>query len=70
MAPLLHTSTDKAVKDFITRPSHAVIISGPLGSGKGTLASYMAGELLGIDAGKLNDHPYVLWVHDSEKGVA
>lgn len=70
MAPLLHTSTNSAVKDFIARPSHAVLLSGPLGSGKGTLASFMAAELLVIDAGKLNDHPYVLWVHDSEKGVA
>lgn len=70
MAPLLHTSTNKAVKDFLAQPSHAILLSGPLGSGKGTLAAYIAADLLGIDTGKLIDHPYVLWVHDSEKGVA
>ena len=71
MKPLFQLSTEKAVQDFLDTPSHALLLSGPAGSGKGTLAQYIAHTLIfGDSIGNLHDHPYTLWYHDLEKGVS
>ncbi len=67
---LLHPNTSKQIDDFLASPSHALLICGPVGSGKGTTAAYIASKALGIEQDKLTDHPYVRWLHDQEKGVA
>lgn len=67
---LFHPKTSQNITDFITQPSHALLISGPVGSGKGFTASYIASQLLGIPLGKLADHPYVSWLHDNEKNIS
>lgn len=61
---LLHSATQKALNDFIAQPSHALLITGPEGSGKGSVAQFVASELLGTDVSKLDAHPRVLWLHD------
>ena len=70
MEPLLHATTLTSVKDFLSQPSHALLIVGPVGSGKGTLATYVISEIIGVSVDKLIDHPYVMHVHNQEKGVA
>lgn len=70
MEPLLHSSTQRTVADFIAKPSHALLIIGPVGSGKGSLAAFVVSELLDVSVDKLVDHPYIMHVHDLEKGVA
>lgn len=69
MKPLLHDATGSAVSEFISSPSHALLVSGPLGSGKGTVAEYIVTELLG-SIGSIDDHPYVMRVRDQDKGVS
>ncbi len=49
MELLLHANTTKQVSDFLHSPSHALIVIGPEGSGKGTLLSHLASQLLAID---------------------
>lgn len=70
MKLLLHSSTERAVADFIESPSHAVLITGQAGAGKGSLAAYIAASLLKKDAARLEEYPYLLWMHDGEKGVS
>ncbi len=59
---LLHPATAKAIQDFVSQPAHALLISGPEGSGKGSVAQKIAADLLNIDAGALDSHPYTLWL--------
>ncbi len=70
MEPLFHPNTAKVIEDFLARPSHALLIVGPTGSGKGTAAEYVVAKMLESSPGKLAEHPYVQWLHDQEKGVA
>ena len=70
MKLLLHSATERAVTDFIGAPSHALLISGQMGAGKGALAARIAASLLNVDESKLQDYPYIHWLHDAEKGVS
>jgi hypothetical protein len=45
--PLMHDLTQSTVQAFLSEPSHAVLLSGPRGAGKGFLASHIARKLLG-----------------------
>jgi DNA polymerase-3 subunit delta' len=67
---LLHSSTKKAVNDYISYPSHALLLLGPLGSGKGTLATHIASKILDITTEKSHDHPYIMKVTDDTKGIS
>jgi hypothetical protein len=57
---LLHPRTKSQIELLLERPTHAVLISGPAGSGKKTLAKVIAAELLGVK--KLEEHPYFMHV--------
>lgn len=70
MKPLLHDTTSKSVSKFITSPSHALLISGPDGSGKGTVAEYIVANLLNAQYVSIDDHPYIMRIRDQEKGVS
>lgn len=69
MKPLFHPNTVLNTSNFIDAPSQSVLICGPVGAGKGTVASYIASEVLGVSIAKLSNHAYVKWVHDLPKGV-
>ena len=59
---LLHPHTATALDRFAEHPGHAVLITGPEGSGKGTVANWLATKLLGIAEDSLANHPYTLWL--------
>lgn len=66
---ILHTGTRQQLEAFLASPTHALMIVGPTGSGKRTLAVYAAEELLGLEPGRLEEHPYALLIA-SEDGKA
>lgn len=70
MKPLFHPSTEQAIADLIASPTQAMLLCGPIGSGKGHTAAYLASQLLGIAVDKLPDHPYVQWLHDKPKAIS
>lgn len=56
----LHPQTAQLIAAFAARPSHAVLVHGPVGSGKSALASQLAATILGLEVEKLGDYPYLL----------
>lgn len=70
MQPLFHPSTNQTIADFLKAPSHALLLIGPAGSGKGFTAQYIASQLLSVEPSKLADHPHVRWIRDQDKGVS
>jgi replication-associated recombination protein RarA len=66
---VLNPVTRQQLADFTATPSHAVILVGPTGSGKNTLAIKLAEAILGLKAGSFQDHPYQI-VIASEDGKA
>lgn len=53
---VLHPRTQKSIDGIIRKPPHALVVAGPTGSGKWTLAQRIAEQLLGKP---IAQHPYV-----------
>ncbi|HEY9714902.1 MAG TPA: hypothetical protein V6C72_15645, partial [Chroococcales cyanobacterium] len=56
---LLHERTAASLKHFTDEPSHALLLVGPVGIGKSTVAINLAAQLQGITTDKLANHPYI-----------
>lgn len=58
---LLHPHTRLLADNFLEKPSHALLIIGPTGSGKRTLAHHVAANLMGLETTEeLEAQPYFL----------
>ncbi|MDB5182956.1 MAG: polymerase delta prime subunit [Candidatus Saccharibacteria bacterium] len=55
---LLHPRTRTQLEQFAANPSHGLILIGPEGSGKKTLAHAVSAVLLSVENDKLANHPY------------
>jgi replication-associated recombination protein RarA len=57
---VLHSETKKQIKSFIARPTHAVILAGPIGIGKSSISKLLAKDLLNLaDLNNLVNYPYL-----------
>lgn len=56
---ILHPATNLKVERFLDHPAHAVLLVAPAGSGKTTLARYLAAKLLGKEEASLEKYPYL-----------
>ncbi len=59
---LLHTTTRGQVERFSARPTHALMLVGPTGSGKQALALRMAETILKLPSGGFTEYPYGLQI--------
>ncbi|HZM64072.1 MAG TPA: AAA family ATPase, partial [Candidatus Saccharimonadales bacterium] len=67
MNVVIHDTTAKYLGDFIKHPHHALLVIGPDGIGKTTLAQIIAGQLLGTH--QLEHYPYYLFLQPAETGT-
>ena len=68
---LLHKTARQALDNFIAKPSHAVLLIAPTGSGKGAVAKLLAGQLLQLPEQKLiGSQHFKHLVPNSNKGIA
>lgn len=68
---LLHPSVKRQLDDFTARPSHALMLIGPEGSGKRTLALTLAAKLLGLpESETVLTHPYTLLLVPTENSLS
>lgn len=69
MTLLIHPSTAKQVDSYLINPSHALLIEGIQGTGKGMLALNLAAKLLGKTEAQTAYHPYFMRIATSEKAI-
>lgn len=55
----IHDHTALQINDFIRKPSHALILSGPRGSGKGSVARAIAAAVQNIEPARVADSQYI-----------
>lgn len=56
---LMHPATERQLAAVRRQPSHALLLSGPAGIGKGSLASQLAAQLLGLTAAAAARYPHI-----------
>ncbi|PIZ63727.1 hypothetical protein COY17_00320 [Candidatus Saccharibacteria bacterium CG_4_10_14_0_2_um_filter_52_9] len=56
---VLHDATRRQLDDYLTAPAHALLLVGPMGSGKLQLATRLAEAVLELPAGSFDDNPYI-----------
>ena len=61
MMPLIvHPQTTQQLQSFTARPGHALLIHGPVGTGKSALAQQLVATILNKSLAQLADYPYLM----------
>ena len=66
---LIHPRTLSQLQQFVAHPSHGLILTGPDGSGKRTLARAVAAAILVLKTEKLTDYPYYSFTDPDDTSI-
>lgn len=66
---LIHPRTRTQLEQFVTKPSHGLILTGPEGSGKKNLAHAVAAAMLAVETNKLENYPYYSLTDPAEPSI-
>jgi energy-coupling factor transporter ATP-binding protein EcfA2 len=64
---LLNPIMRQKLTSLSTQPPHAILLVGPSGSGKGTIAQLLISELLGVHELNLKNYPYFMHVTPNDR---
>jgi DNA polymerase-3 subunit delta' len=67
---VLHPTAQHQLDDFITNPSHAVLLGGPAGIGKSHIARGLAAALLGASEAALENHAYFRTITPEKSSIS
>ncbi|HEY5806123.1 MAG TPA: AAA family ATPase [Candidatus Saccharimonadales bacterium] len=67
---ILHEATHSQLAHFITKPSHALLLTGPTGIGKTAIAEAIAAAVLEIEPKKLASYPYLAIVRPDGNSIS
>lgn len=67
---LLSEGTRDAIARYIATPTHAVLLSGPTGTGKRLLAADIAAQLLSVRPERVEEHAYIRWLQPEDGKIA
>src|SRR5579871_3479565 len=69
---LLNSVTKEQIDNFITKPSHALLIIGPGGAGEYALGRMVSARLLDVDEDRLNNQPFFMEIStaDDKQSIA
>lgn len=63
---VMHPLTDRSVQQCIEKPPHAVLLVGPTGSGKVSVAHNLGREILGIQQAEYERYPYIVQISSTD----
>lgn len=66
---VIHPRTQEQLRSFTDAPHHALLLAGPDGIGKTTLATHIAQHILGLPPGQLQHYPYFLLAGSDDSGT-
>src|SRR5688500_2948953 len=64
------STTGKAVKAYINKPSAVLVLHGPAGVGKEVLARRILADVLGLVQDKLISYPYLIKVEPEKDSIS
>lgn len=67
---VLHAQTKSQILHFGEQPAHAVLLAGPNGVGKGSLAEHIVNTALGIAPEKLAQYPYIARIAPEKASIS
>jgi DNA polymerase-3 subunit delta' len=67
---VIHENTKRQLTNLAANPAHALLLLGPDGIGKASVAAKLLSELIGIPLEKLRDHPYTQWVYPTNNTIS
>ncbi len=67
---VLHTKTRESIDRYLKKPSHALLLSGSIGSGKVYLARSVASKLLNCEVDSLANQAYFLQIEPSNNTIS
>jgi replication-associated recombination protein RarA len=65
----LHPRTRQAGQQYVAKPSHSLLVLGPQGAGKQTLAIRLLAAVLEVEPQKLLSHPYFLHIKPQNNAI-
>lgn len=67
---ILHAATQSQTEQFMQNPAHAVLLAGPNGIGKASLANHITATLLHLEQEKLATYPHFLRIEPDGASIS